>query len=170
VFVIRNRRRSPGICSLLLLAVLGLAAGCTALDDYLPGTPFTPDQPQGQVTVVGAINNDRVEEDTEDCAVGRTLFWGTVRNTGDLDVEDVFIVIDAYGPAGDLLGSYRTNVFSGTVTPADPTVPGSFDIASTNLVVDQDGGFSVCVPLSYGSVARTEYRTEFMVVVEIENQ
>jgi len=150
---------------LLLSAVVGFAQGCTALDDYLPGTPFTPDQPAGEVTVVGAINNDRVEQNTEGCAVGGTMFWGTARNTGDVIVDDVFIVIDAFGPTGALLGSYRTNVFNGEIlTEGDPTVPGSFDAASTYLVVDQSGTFSVCAGLPYGSVARTEYRTEFIFI------
>jgi hypothetical protein len=148
----------------LLSAVVVLAPGCTALDDYLPGTPFTPDQPEGEITVVGVINNDRVEANTENCSVGGTLFWGTARNTGDLDADDVYIVIDAFGPTGALLGSYRTNVFYGEAVPVEPAVPGSsdipstsLDIATTSLAVDQSGTFNVCTPLPYGSVTRTEY-------------
>jgi hypothetical protein len=154
---------------MLLVLAVGLAQGCTALDDYLPGTPFTPDQPEGQVSVVGEINNDRVEENTDGCAVGGTLFWGTARNTGDLDLDDVFIEIEAFGPTGDLLGTYRANVFNGEVVAADPEVPGATDIASTNLVVDQSGTFSVCSPLSYGSVVTTKYRTGFVVIEKTNN-
>jgi hypothetical protein len=153
-----------------LLAVIGLAPGCTALDDYLPGTPFTPDQPAGEVTVVGAINADRIAQSNEACAAGGTLFWGTARNTGDLDVVDVFIVIDAFGPTGALLGTYRTNVFNGEVTAADTTEPGAFDIASTSLAVDQSGTFGVCAPLPHGSVARTEYRSDFIIIEVSEAQ
>jgi hypothetical protein len=169
-FVTQDRRRSPLSLIWLLAAVVGLAQGCTALDDYLPGTPFTPDQPAGEVTVVGAINADRIELSTEDCAAGGTIFWGTARNTGDLDLNDVFIVIDAFGPSGALLGTYRTNVFNGEVTAADTTEPGAFDIASTSLAVDQSGTFDVCAPLPHGSVARTDYRTEFIVVEASEAQ
>jgi hypothetical protein len=146
--VTQDRRGSLLARFLLLSAVVGLAQGCTALDDYLPGTPFTPDQPEGEVTVVGVINNDRVEESTDDCATGGTLLWGTARNTGDVDVDDVFIVIDAFGADGALLGTFRTNVFNGEVVAADPEVPGSFDVASTSLGVDQSGTFSVCTHLS----------------------
>jgi hypothetical protein len=145
---------------MVLLSAVVLAAGCTALDDYLPGTPFTPDQPEGEITVVGVINNDRVEENSDGCSVGGTLFWGTARNTGDLSADDVYIVIDAFGPTGALLGSYRTSVFNGEVVLADPEVPGSTDIASTSLDVDQSGTFNVCTPLPYGSVTRTEGRAD----------
>jgi hypothetical protein len=178
---VRQGRRFPRFSRTILLAVaLGFAPGCTALDDYLPGTPFTPDQPEGEVTVVGPINADRIEQSTEKCAGGGTLFWGTARNTGDLDLNDVFIVVDAYGPAGALLGSFRTEVFNGEVVEASDTAATgadaaatdatATDIASTSLDVDQSGTFDICTSLPYGSVARTEYHTGFTVVVlEEEN-
>jgi hypothetical protein len=165
-------RRFPRFSRTFLLAVaVGLAPGCTAFDEILPGTPFTPDQPEGKVTVVGPIYADRIEQSNENCAAGGTLLWGTARNTGDSDLNDVFIVVEAYDPSGALLGSYRTAVFNGEVVEAaDTTGAAATDAAATttasnSLAVDESGSFSICTPLPYGSVARTEYRTGFTIVV-----
>ena len=60
----------------VLLAASGiLAQGCTAW------SPFTLDDPEGEVTVVGVINDDRVERSSEGCSVGGTLFWGQTDRT-----------------------------------------------------------------------------------------
>ncbi len=68
--------------------------------------------------MVGEINIDVATAGTPDCAAGSTLFWGIARNTGDLDVDDVFIEIDALNAGNGVLGTYRVNVFNGEVTPA----------------------------------------------------
>lgn len=166
---------------LLLAAVVGLAPGCTLLDEILPGTPFTPDQPVAEVTVVGKINIDRVSQSTEGCSTGRALLWGMARNTGDVDVDDVFIEIDALDSNNNVIDTYRVNVFNGevgeivptttttTTTTTDPdTTEEPIQIAGTSLVVDQSGTFEVCTGLAFGSVAGTAYRTDFTVIQEIE--
>ena len=152
-------RRSLVTRALLVAAVLGVAPGCTALDDYLPGTPFTLDQPAAEVTLVGVINVDTVGGGGLDCPPGTAVVWGSVRNTGDVDVIDVFIDISAFGPTGALVGTFRDHVFSGEIIAA--TDPGLSDSASTSLVVKQAGSFEICTALPASSVARTEYRTEF---------
>jgi len=167
---------------LLLAAVVGLAPGCTLLDEILPGTPFTPDQPVAEVTVVGKINIDRATGNREGCSTGRALLWGIARNTGDLDVDDVFIEIDALNSNNGVIDTYRVNVFNGDVsevtppevtppevTPPEVTPPETpVQIAGTSLAVDQSGIFSVCTGLAYGSVAGTAYRTDFIVASEIK--
>ena len=152
----------------MLAAILGLAPGCTLFDDYLPGTPFTPDQPAAEVTVQGGINSDRTAGGAESCTPGGTVFWGTARNTGDVDVDEVFITINAFDAAGNVLGSYRTNVFSGTIT--EGTAVGASASVSTSLLVDQSGVFEVCTSLPFGSVARTDYHTDFLVIQPVTAQ
>ena len=138
---------AAAVRALGLAAALSVAPGCTYLDKYegFPGTPFTPDQPEAAVTVVGEIGIDTVEKASEGCIPGGTLFWGNARNTGDQDVNDVMIHINAFNAAGAALGTFSGSVFNGTVD------------------VDQSGSFSVCSPLPAGSVARAEYRTSFVV-------
>ena len=146
--------------ALLLAAAVALAPGCT-----LFGDAFLPEQPQAEVTVVGEINIDRATVDSLDCSAGSTLFWGTARNSGDLDVDDVFIEIDALDSGNRVLGTYRANVFNGDVTAAtEETV----QVAGTSLAVGESGSFRVCAPLAAGSVAGTAYRTDFIVVSEVE--
>jgi hypothetical protein len=160
----------------LFSVAVGLAPGCTLLDDYLPGTPFTPDQPVAEVTVVGKINIDSVTVTIEDnpltvadehCSAGRALLWGTARNTGDLDVVNVTITIDALDANNAVLDTYRGYVYNGEFTEADPET-GAPLIFGTSLVLDQSGSFSVCTQLSAGSVAGTAYRTNFTVIDKIE--
>lgn len=151
---------------MLLAAVVALAPGCTLFSDT-----FLPEQPKAEVTVVGEINIDRATVSGPDCAAGRTLFWGIARNTGDLDVDDVFIEIDALDAGNGVLGSYRGNVFNGEVTPGTEgteTTAATAQISGTSLAVDQSGTFSVCAPLSPGAVAGTAYRTDFIIVNEVE--
>jgi hypothetical protein len=144
---------------LLLAAVVAFAPGCT-----LFGDTFRTEQPLAEVTVVGRINIDSATVDSLDCDPGNTLFWGTARNTGDLDLEDVFIEIDALNAANGVLGTYRGNVFNGE---APPPGEGEAVVAGTSLTVDQSGTFQVCAPLSAGSVAGTAYRTDFIIVTEV---
>jgi len=158
--VIRGHRsfRIHGV--LLLAAVVGLAPGCT-----LFGDKFLPEQPQGEVTLQGMINVDSASGLTEECAAGAAMIWGTARNTGDVDVDDVFIEIRAYDANNGLLGTYRTNIFNGEITEvAGATEEDAVSIAGTSLAVDQSGTFSVCTNLSAGSVAKIAYRTDFIVI------
>jgi hypothetical protein len=149
-------------------AAVALLPGCTLLDEVLPGTPFTPDQPRGEVTVVGKINVDGVTRGSADCATGRALLWGIARNTGDVDVDDVYIEIDALDGGGNVLGTYRTHVFNGTVTEVTGATPeDTVSLAGTSLLVDQTGSFSVCTNLGAGAVVGTRYRTDFILIEEV---
>lgn len=163
---------------MLLVAVIGLAPGCTLFDKIYPGT-FGTEQPQAEVTVVGRINIDPATGKTAGCAAGRALLWGIARNTGDLDVDDVFIEIDALDANHAVLDTYRVNVFNGevsevtpptttttttTTTPPEPPI----QIAGTSLIVDQSGTFAVCTRLSFGAVADTAYRTDFIIIDKTE--
>ena len=171
--VIQAQRYSSLSGVLLLAVAVGLAPGCTLLDDILPGTPFTPDQPKAEVTVVGGINIDSITVSREGCSAGSTLFWGIARNTGDLDVDDVFIEIDALGANNGVLATYRVNVFNGEVSevaavPVTDPPAAPIQIAGTSLTVDQSGTFHACTTLPAGSVAGTAYRTDFIVITEIK--
>ncbi len=175
--MIRGYRSSRLTGVTLIAAVLGFAPGCTLFDDILPGTPFTPDQPVAEVTVVGKINIDRASGLETGCSAGRALFWGIARNTGDLDVDSVFIEIDALDANQRVIDTYRVNVFNGeiteittTTTTTTTTTEEPIQIAGTSLAVDESGTFSVCTRLGFGSVAGTAYRTDFIVISEIENQ
>jgi len=166
--VIHPHLRTRVFGAFALAAALCLAPGCTLLDEVLPGTPFTPDQPLAAVTVVGGINIDVAHGSKDGCSSGETLFWGVARNTGDLDVDDVYINIDALNSGGGVIGTYRTHVYNGEVTevtPATETEPAVM-AAGTSLTVDQSGTFSVCARVSVGAVAGTAYRTDFIVIDE----
>lgn len=141
---------------LLLAAAVCAAPGCTLFDDYTSGTPFTPDQPVKELSVVGEVNIDR-SSGSRTCPDGRALFWGTVRNTGQIDVDSVSIIVDAYDAAGVQLGSFSGTVYNGTVETGEGIAS---DTAGTNLEVDQSGSFSVCSTLGFGSVARAEGRAD----------
>lgn len=163
--VIRSRRHLRFSGALLLAAVVGISPGCTLLDDILPGTPFTPDQPTPEVTVQGEINISR-SGGGDGCSAGRAVLWGIAKNTGDLDLNDVFIEIDALDASGAVLGTYRVNVFNGEVTVGTEEEPAQ--LAGTSLAVDESGTFSACTQQAYGSVAGTAYRTDYIIVNEIE--
>jgi hypothetical protein len=153
---------------LLCAAALAVAPGCTAWDDWLPGTPFTPDQPEAAVTLTGEMHADRIAESTTGCTPGGTIFWGQVTNTGDLDVTEVVIAIGVFDAAGVSLGTFGGSVFNGEVETDDTDPDNPIVIAGTSLVVDQSGTFTVCTPVPYGTAARTEYQTRFSVVEEAE--
>jgi hypothetical protein len=154
----------------LLLAVLASpGAGCTYLDKWLPGTPFTPDQPIAEVTLDGEMHVDPASGFNEGCPSGGTVFWGTARNTGDIPVVDVSIFVNAYGPGNAFLGSFRTSVFSGEIIVEEGAPETAPESAATDLDIDESGTFEVCAPLPFGSVVRTEYRTEFIVIDVEEN-
>jgi hypothetical protein len=153
--------------TLFFAALCALAPACTGFDDFLPGTPFTPEQPTAAVTLVDDVHADVVPSGSQVCDPGSTMLWGTVRNTGDLDVDEVFIEIDLFGPGGAFLGTYGGDVFNGetaTVGSEDPV-----EVALTNLAVDQPGYFQVCAGVSAGSISRTEYRTSFVVIESSED-
>lgn len=157
--LLSNPARTAGALALALALELSLPA-CTLFDDYLSGTPFTLDQPEAAVTLEDRIYADPIAETTDSCVAGGTVFWGRVRNTGDITVEDVFISIDVFDPADVFLGSFRDHVVNGNVTPGDD----DFDRPGTILLVGEAGYFNVCATVPFGSVGRTEYRTEFVVI------
>lgn len=186
--MIRGQRYSRAFLVLLLVVVAGLAPACTLFDEILPGTPFTTDQPVGEVTVVGRINIDRVSRSTEDnptteanesCSAGSAMLWGTARNTGDVDVDDVYIEIDALDANNSVLATYRVHVFNGeigqvtaptgtTTTTTTTTTVDPVETAGTSLAVEEAGTFEVCTQLSVGSVAGTAYRTSFIILGAIQ--
>jgi hypothetical protein len=166
-----RRTAFPGnpVPALLCAALCALAPACTGFDDYLPGTPFTPDQPTAAVTLVDGIYADVVPSDSVVCNPGSTMLWGTVKNTGDLDVDEVFIEIDVFGPGGAFLGTYGGDVFNGeTTSPVGSE--GAVEVALTDLAVDQAGYFQVCAAVSAGSISRTDYRTSFVVIERSQGQ
>lgn len=154
--------------ALFTVTLCALAPACTGLDDFLPGTPFTPDEPTAAVTLVDEIYADVVPSGSAVCDPGGTMLWGSVRNTGDLDVDEVFIEIDVFGPGGGFLGRYGGDVFNGETVSIGEEDP--VEVALTNLAVDQTGYFQVCAGVSAGSISRTEYRTSFVVIERSEGQ
>lgn len=154
--------------ALFSVTLCALAPACTGFDDFLPGTPFTLKQPKGAVTLVGEIHADAVPSGSAVCDPGSTMLWGSVRNTGDVDVDEVFIEIDVFGPGGAFLGRYGGDVFNGDTVSIGEENP--VEVALTNLAVDQVGIFQVCAAVSAGSISRTEYRTSFVVIETSEDQ
>jgi hypothetical protein len=135
----------------VLAAAICTAPACTLFDDYLPGTPFTTEQPIMQLSVVGEVNVDR-SSGTDECPAGRALFWGLVHNTGDVDVDGVTIIVDAFDAAGAQIGSFSGDVFNGNV---ETSASGSAT-AETTIAVDESGTFEICSSLGFDSVARAE--------------
>lgn len=147
----------------VLLGVV-CAASCTALDDdpwdkYIAGTPFTFDDPQGAVTLLGELQDDPSPGGEHTCPAGTTFYWGEARNTGDVDVEGVKAVIEVFDAGGRSLGQFRGNVYLGEVTTT-----GTLETSSTNLAVDESGSFLVCTSVPWGGAARAEFSAEFDVV------
>lgn len=158
-------RLAACVRALGLAATLLLAPGCTLWDDWLPGDPFTPEQPKGEVTLTGEMNVDPITASSPGCSPGGTVFWGSVINSGDLDVTDVSIAITAFDAAGGALGTFSGKVFNGEteeIKDADGNVVAI--VAGTSLEIRQSGAFNVCAPVPAGAVARTEYRTSFTIV------
>lgn len=156
------RRPHPRALAAFAVAWL-LLPGCTLFDDYLPGTPFTPTQPVAEVTVDGGIQTSLITAPTgEGCVPGGTAFWGRARNTGDVDVVDVSITIEAFAGNESFLGSFSGSVFNGDVVDN----PDGADSYGTDLEVDQSGSFTICTTIPFGAVARTEYLTHFVVIDE----
>lgn len=147
--------------TLLLAVAVCVAPGCTLFDDYTSGTPFTPDQPVKELSVVGEINIDR-SSGSRTCPAGRALFWGTVRNTGDVAVDGVSIIVDAYDAADNRLGSFSGTVYNGEVEEGE-----FVSTAGTTLDVDESGTFSVCSTLGFSSVARADGRADGFAVEDL---
>jgi hypothetical protein len=168
--VIRHRRLSRVSVALLLATACGFAPGCTLFDNVVPGLSFTPDQPKAEVTVVGEINIDRATASSTTCSAGTALLWGIARNTGDLDVDDIYIIIEALNSGGGVVGTYRTHVFNGTITeitPGTETTP-AVSSAGTSLKVKESGSFAVCTGQPFEAVAATTYRTDFIVIDKLK--
>jgi uncharacterized protein (AIM24 family) len=153
----------------LAVALLALP-GCTLFDFWpeggLEGQPFTPDQPEGEVTLSGVMNSDRIVVAREGCTPGNTFFWGQVTNTGDMDVTSVSISITVLDGAGRQLGTWSAPVYNGEVEEikdADGNVITT--VAGTFLAVDSSGTFTVCTSVPFGTAGGTEYHTSF---VEVE--
>lgn len=159
------RRQFPltsiGRAAVALALALALPA-CTLFDDYLPGTPFTLDQPEAAVFMI-SLSADRIAETTGNCVEGGTVLSGSVRNFGSFLVEDVYIVIDVFGAAGVFLGSFRDHVYNGTLVVGEDDAP---DRPGTSLDSGEAGYFLICTPVPFGSAESVEYRTEYVVVEE----
>lgn len=162
----RKGRTAARWGALWLAAALLAAPGCTYFDDHwpsFPGTPFTPEQPEGKVTLT-TLQADTIGAASEGCSPGGTVFWGTVTNTGDMNVADVVITLTPFNAAGAALGSFSGLVYNGTIDDTDPDNP----VFGTTLEVLQSGSFKVCASIPVGAVARTEYRTTFTIIDEVQ--
>jgi hypothetical protein len=133
-------------------AVALLMASCTADSRYKLR------QPTGDVQLEGALNKETAPADSH-CPTGTLVYWGHVKNVGDIDVQEVRFVVDVFNGAGGSLGSFSADVFGASLTP-DASGNAA---ASTNLIVDQVGTFLVCTGLSPGAAARAEYHAKWVV-------
>jgi hypothetical protein len=135
------------------LAAALLASACTASDS------FKLRQPTGQVLLEGGIDLVRGPVGG-DCDPGTTVFWGHVRNTGDMDVQEVRFVLTALDGGGRSIGTFTESVYAGALSP---DAIGT-ETASTALLMDQVGTFLVCTPIPWGAAARADGHATFVVV------
>lgn len=134
---------------LFFIALCGvLLPACTASKE------FELDEPAGEVTLDGRLNADP--------SGGYTMYWGTVRNTGDVDVEDVEFVVDVYGAGDAYLGRFRGLVSTGV---ADEGPISTLKAGEAGPSTGGTGGFTITTTVPWGSATRAEGHAEFTVVV-----
>ena len=131
--------------SFLFLCLCLVVAGCSANGLTFP-------EPEGELTVVGGIQMAS--------ASGITVFYGTVINTGDVEVEDIFISIQAFSAGGALLGTFRDVVSRWTTETG----------VDNMLDVNESGSFIVPSNLPFGAVGRTEHFFDFTIPLLEENE
>ncbi len=135
-----------------LLAGLLAVGGCTSIWGGF-------DDPEGELSLVG--------EPFEGCTGGRAYFFGTARNTGQLEVRNSTAIVDVFGGGGSFLGRFQAPVAAG-VESAEGVVDGeivSVDVVNTTLPVDETGTFNIQTGVGCGAAARTEYSFTFTVAV-----
>jgi hypothetical protein len=126
--------------NVLLVIALSLAAGCTTNDS------FTFPDPLAEVTLLRELYSRNVN--------GVTMYWGTVKNTGDVDVENVSMVIDVFGVGGALLGRFRGIVSQSVEEEA----------VVDDLAIDEIGSFLIITSVPFGTESRVEHHTEFTLI------
>ena len=123
------------VFSVLILLILGLAAGCTSIWGGF-------DDPKGEVTLQGRLYAANT--------AGRTFYFGSGYNTGDVTVRNVRVHIDVYNAAGAYLGRFSGPVSVGVESDDEIT------ITLDTLEVDEQGQFGVDTSVAFGSAAREE--------------
>ena len=152
-----------GVGRLLAAALLSASClSCTAFERYTFADPTGEVSLIGEPEAVRSSPSPTVPRDFpySDCPVGATIYWGRVKNTGDVDVEDVKIVIDVFDAAGTLLGRFVDSIYNGVISEDLDQNPNP----GVDLEVEQSGDFSVCCSsVPFGTAARATFRTEFLV-------
>ncbi len=146
-----------GLTLLTLLALVALMV--SACDNA--GLYFDDPAPDLAVELI-----DRVP------ASGGTYYYGTVRNSGGITAENIYINITPRDAGGASLGTYRTPVSVGYT----PEVVDSAGTVTTAAIVEnilepgETGGFNVVVPVALGSIASEEISFDFTLPVEEEEE
>lgn len=146
-----------GLALLTLLALVALAV--SACD--IAGLYFDDPAPDLVVELI-----DRVP------ASGGTYYYGTVRNSGGIAAENIYINITPRDGGGASLGTYRTPVSVG-YTPEEVDSAGTVTepaIVENILEPGETGGFNVVVPVALGSIASEEISFDFTLPVEEEEE
>lgn len=132
-------------------ALCGLLSSCTAFKG------FELDQPTSEVTLDGPLYS------TEEG--GYTVYYGKVRNTGDVDVEEVSFVIDVYGTDDAFLGR-----FSGVVAKDFENLDTvrTLDAGDKGPGSGETGDFIVTTTVPWGQAVRTESHAEFTEVIPVD--
>lgn len=133
------------ICAVGLL--LCLAPACTLFNG------FDLEEPTAEVVLDGNLNSSSVG--------GRTVYWGRVRNTGDLDVEEVVFVVRVYGGGGVFLGQFSDLVSRG-IEDEDPV--STLDAGGNSPGSGEAGDFIVYTSVPWGAAASTEWHVNFNIV------
>ena len=126
----------------IVYAALGsvLTTGCTSIWGGF-------DDPVGEVSLAGRLYSSNKG--------GRTFYFGSCMNTGDLTVRNVRVHIDVYNAAGAYLGRFTGPVSAGVETQDE------ISITIDTLEVDQQGQFGVDSSVAFGSAAREEVSFTF---------
>ena len=131
---------------LMVFAALGpvLATGCTSIWGGF-------DDPAGEVSLVGRLYSSN--------KAGRTFYFGSGMNTGDLTVRNVRVHIDVYDAAGAFLGRFSGPLSAGVESEDE------ISITVDTLEVEEQGQFGVNTSIAFGSSAREEVSFTFTTTV-----
>ncbi len=156
----RTPRRAFGSTLALGLTLLTLLAMAVCACD-IAGLYFDDPAPDLVVELIERIP-----------ASGGTYYYGTVRNSGDITAENIYIIITPRDAGGASLGTYRTPVSVG-YEPEVVDSAGTVTTAATVLNIlepGETGGFNVVVPVALGSIASEEISFDFTLPVEEEEE
>ena len=108
---------------------------------------FDFNDPEGEVSLVGTVSTL--------CSGGLTLYFGTARNTGDTEVQNVKAEVAAFDSSSALLGRFRGSVVRKLETEIDSSSGVTTNIINDTLETEETGTFSIQTGVGCGDASST---------------